>query len=285
MKISVLNRAGFGCNACSDGISYPEKFVICLLNQLKIKFIPQLSIKYFSWCDKYRYDIYINSINGIIEIHGIQHYEDINGSWGTLEEIKNNDLIKEQLAKQNYINNYLILDCRQSDIDWIRNSIMTSILPFLLKFNESDVDWLKCHEYACNSLVKEVCDLWNQGLTTTEIGDKVGLFNGTISDYLKKGRKLGWCDYTIKQSRQRANSKTQKSRLKKLPQIICLNTLEIFKNIHIASKKYNVNSQSINYVCQNKKYCKSAGKHPITGEKLVWMYYKNYIKLQNNNVS
>ncbi len=285
MIIHVLNNAGFGCNACSDGISYPEKFIICLLNQLKIKFIPQLSIKQFSWCDKYRYDIYIDNINGIIEIHGIQHYEDSNGSWGKLKEIKINDLVKENLAKQNYINNYIILDCRYSELEWIKNNVMQSELPQLLNFKEDNIDWLKCHEYSCSSLVKIVCDLWNMGLTTTEIGDEIGLHNCTVSNYLKKGNKLKWCNYTIKQSRKRANNKTQKSRLKNLPQIICLNTLEIFENVHMASERYNVNSGSIIQVCKNKKYHKSAGTHPKTNEKLKWMYYDDYIKQQNKNVS
>jgi len=275
--IHVLNNAGFGCNACSDGISYPEKFIICLLNQLKIEFRPQLSKKHFSWCDKYRYDIYINFINLIIEIHGIQHYEDINGNWGSLEETKENDFDKEWLARSNNIKNYIILDCRESEIDWIKKSVINSSLPNLLNFKQEDIDWLKCHEFACNSLVKTACDLWKQGLTTTEIGKIIGLFNGTISDYLKKGIKLGWCDYTIKQSRQRGTNKTQESKLKKLPQLICLNTFEVFENVHIASQKYNISSESINNVFKNKNYFKSAGKHEITGEKIKWMYYEDYL--------
>ena len=52
--------------------------------------------------------------------------------------------------------------------------------------------------------------------------------------------------------------------------VICITTGEIFNCIIEASNYYNVNRTSISNNC-NEKY-KYAGKHPITGEKLVWRY-------------
>ena len=50
----------------------------------------------------------------------------------------------------------------------------------------------------------------------------------------------------------------------------CITTNEIFNTIKEASEKYNINHSNIGQCCENKR--KSAGKHPITGEKLVWEY-------------
>ncbi len=58
--------------------------------------------------------------------------------------------------------------------------------------------------------------------------------------------------------------------------VICLTTGEIFGYIRDASEKYKINSSNISTTCGGK--AKSAGKHPITGEKLIWMYYDEYIK-------
>ena len=60
--------------------------------------------------------------------------------------------------------------------------------------------------------------------------------------------------------------------------IILLNTKEVFPTAKEASEKYhNAYPSNIARCCNGK--AGSAGKHPITGEKLVWMYYKDYLKL------
>ena len=59
--------------------------------------------------------------------------------------------------------------------------------------------------------------------------------------------------------------------------IILLNTKEIFLTIKEGAEKYNCNKGCVSQCCIGNR--KSAGKHPITGEKLVWMYYKDYLKI------
>lgn len=62
--------------------------------------------------------------------------------------------------------------------------------------------------------------------------------------------------------------------------IICINTLEIFNTMTEACLKYNINSHSLlTRCCQGK--ANYAGKHPETGEKLKWMYYKEYLNVKN----
>lgn len=54
--------------------------------------------------------------------------------------------------------------------------------------------------------------------------------------------------------------------------VICLTTGKIFNSSKEASIETKISCSNINECCRNKR--QSAGKHPITGEKLKWEYYK-----------
>lgn len=278
IKINTLSSRGFGCIYCNDGISYPEKFMFNALEQLNINFIHQLTKKNFNWCNGYRYDFYIKLIDSIIETHGFQHYGEIKGSWEcNLKETQENDKNKEQLAIENNIKHYIIVDCRESNMEWIQKSIMQSELPTLLNFKEDDIDWLKCHESACKNLVKTTCDLWNSGMKNAlEIANTLKINRATIISYLKKGKMLQWCDYNPKKESEKVILDLQKRTKIK---IICLTTNKIFNSIMEASKEYKTNNTGIGRCCKNKQ--KTSGKHPITGEYLEWMFYDEYINLIN----
>ena len=59
--------------------------------------------------------------------------------------------------------------------------------------------------------------------------------------------------------------------------VICLETLQVFETVKDASIWIGHKSHcNICSCCTGKK--KSCGKHPITGEKLHWMYYDEYLK-------
>ena len=200
MRVATLYKYGLGC-ICGDGFKYPEKFMISVLEQLGIEYIFQLTKTTFDWCGKYKYDFYIPSINTIIETHGGQHYEDC--TWSKAEDVQENDRIKYELALQNGIKDggYIVIDCRYSDKEWVKNNILSSKLNEL--FDLSKIDWLKCEEFAINSnKVKEVCDYWNskeEWETTTTLAEVFRLSKDAIIDYLKKGAELGWCEYDAKE--------------------------------------------------------------------------------------
>lgn len=65
--------------------------------------------------------------------------------------------------------------------------------------------------------------------------------------------------------------------------IICLNTLEIFDNGVEAANWCNGSRSGIN-LCVNGER-KKHGKHPITGEKLKWMYYDEYLKVTHEEIN
>ena len=58
--------------------------------------------------------------------------------------------------------------------------------------------------------------------------------------------------------------------------VICVTTGEVFDYMMLASEKYEVSQGNISSCCNGG--IKSAGK--LNGEKLVWMYYEDYLKLK-----
>ena len=192
----------FCCEFCSDGKSYPEKLFSNILTQLSIAFETQ---KLFEWsrnvkssntklCGNKYYDFYIPEIKTIIELHGMQHYEEVSFSRKSLEEEKENDILKKEIAI-NEVEKYVIIDCRYSNLDYIKKSIENSILNKLLDL--SIIDWEYCERNALSSLVKSSCDLWNSGIhSCVEIGKILNIGKTTVRNYLLKGTKLGLCEYS-----------------------------------------------------------------------------------------
>ena len=196
---------------CSDSIKYPEKFFYYFLKQVKVDFIWQYTKKYCNWIkDGKRYDFYfeLNNEEYIIEVHGEQHYKNSFKNIGadTLEEVQQNDLVKYELAISNDIKpvNYIVIDFRESTLEWGKEHILNSRLAEI--FDLSNIDWLECENLTLGNLVKEVCDYWHKHndlnkecINTTTVGEIFNLTKNTIGKYLKKGAKLGWCNYDPKE--------------------------------------------------------------------------------------
>ena len=221
-KISrIFETHSIGC-LCSDSISIPEKVMYSILEQLNIEFLAQLNKRIYNWCKNYRYDFYIYNLNIIIETHGIQHYEEKERG-RSLQEEQENDRCKKELALKNDIKNenYIVIDCSKSEIDFIKNSILNSRLAEI--FDLSNINWIKCYEYALSNLVKKVCEIkkGNPSMSTDDISKIIRLSRVTVTKYLKKGVKLGWCDYNPKEEMKNSAIKNNKSNCK---------PVEIFNN-------------------------------------------------------
>lgn len=199
---TLYKNQSIGCS-CSDSVSYPEKFMFRFFELLDINFHYQLSKKNISWCDDFRYDFYIDKNKTIIETHGLQHYSKKNQFNISLLDIQKNDIAKERLAKDSGIKNYIVLDCRKSELEWIKKSVMESKLPTLFDFKEDDIDWLECEKYALKNLVKEVCEYRNRhpNETIVSISQVFKMKYETIANYLKIGNSLGLCTYVPKKTK------------------------------------------------------------------------------------
>jgi len=184
----VLSNHLFKCSKCGDGVSYPEKFMFSLLEQLNEDFISQ---KMFKWSERKVYDFYIPSKNLIIETHGSQHYKEASGNWNSLSEIKRIDSIKKENALNKGVKHYITIDCSESDISWIKENIIKSKISGLYDLN--NIDWLKCHEIGCSSNIKKTCELWNSGIySSREIAKIMKLSRSTVLNYIEKGLVLKW---------------------------------------------------------------------------------------------
>ena len=102
------------------------------------------------------------------------------------------------MALENNIIDYIIIDCRISDIDWIKENILKSKLNKI--FDLSKINWDEIEVQAIyNNVFKEVIDYWNNNITNVkELHDIFNLGETTIYRYLKKGNELGLCIYNNK---------------------------------------------------------------------------------------
>lgn len=232
----IYTSKSIGCT-CNVG-TYPEKFIYYLLKQLGVKFETQYNPK---WIKRRFYDFFIPNSSTIIETHGIQHYENSNRG-RSLEEEQINDELKEKASKENGIKNYIVIDCRYSELDFIKNNILNSKLSEL--FDLSEMKWDDCELFAIKSNnVKEVCDYWNSKEEYETTSNLAEIFNkniGTIAECLKKGTKLGWCNYNPKEEKAKTLFKKgqESSRKKKVEVIKDGVSLGVFDSI-IELEKYS----------------------------------------------
>ncbi len=259
LSINSLCINGFSCNNCSDGISIPNKFIYNLLKQLNIEFETEKS---FEWSNNKRYDAFIPSLNCIIEMHGRQHYEE-SFRGRKIEDEQENDKIKESYAKEHGVDNYIIIDCRYSKIDFIKENIIKSRLLDLLNLKENHIDWDNIWVNCQTNIVKQVAKLWsNDKISVENISKDLGVTSDTIRNWLKKSTECGFCYYSPYEEIKKAGKKSSKK-------IRCVTNGETYESATIASKIMKTNVSSISLCCSGKY--NYAGKLP-DGTPLVWEY-------------
>ena len=137
-----------------------------------------------------------------------------------------------------------------------------------------------------SKVIKVICITTNDIFNCIEDGvKKYGINESNIINCCKgkqkwagnhpdTGEKMIWMYYEdyILQTEQEVRIIINNIKTKR---VILLNTKEIFNNNSDASKRYETDISAISSCCNN--ILKSAGKHSITGEKLVWMFYDEYI--------
>lgn len=268
--INDVHYKGLSCPRCSDGLKYPEKFMYNMLRQLNIEFETQ---KVFDWSNRKKYDFYLTELDCIIETHGEQHYEESNRG-RSLEEEKANDKLKELLVKENKISKFVVIDCRKSEMEFIKRNVLDSKLSEI--FDLSEVDWLKCNELACNSLVKEVCDMFNSRIKdTSELAKMLKLGRSTVIKYLKKGSGT-WCNYDSKKElgkgRKKGHQKISEKLSKEIVQITSEGKVVFWKSATVAARELEFQSTNISATCNGKF-------RTMYGSK--WMFKSDYDQLYN----
>lgn len=254
-RINGMFNGGISCNRCSDGISYPEKFIANLLSELSVEYVTQ---KTFEWSNNRRYDFYIPHLNTIIEAHGEQHYQlSFIGKGGrTLEQEQANDKYKYELAIANGIKpeNYIVIDCRMSKFYYIKNSIFNSKLNSILELK--NIDWNSVNLKSTKSLILNVCESYlNENESTTYLMNKYNLSRQSIITYLKRGTEIGLINYKPVTNRH-------------IVQLdINFSYLGEYDSLKSASEKLNIHSASITNALRGNTH---------TAGGFRWMYKEEY---------
>lgn len=237
-KIINVVRRGIVCEKCGDRFSFNENVMANILNQLNIEYIIH---KNFDWAknsngNNVYYDFYIPSLNCIIETHGMQHYENTNNkNFLPAKEQQKNDSYKQKIAIKNGIINYIVIDCRYSKIDWIKQSINSNEL-FNTLFNVNKIDWntitywisKKCENY------DSICKMWNNGNSVSRISKMLKLDRHFISMILKYSVKNKDTDYSHEEATKRKMIGCQST--KYLRPIKCIDTGHVFRSISLCKK-------------------------------------------------
>lgn len=106
-----------------------------------------------------------------------------------------NDIYKKDLAIANGISHYIELDCRYSEHEYIKKSILNSNLNNI--FDLSNVDWDKCYLNTTTSILIDIKNMWNNGIKSSEkIAKKLNVHESTVIKYLKRANDLGLCEYS-----------------------------------------------------------------------------------------
>lgn len=190
-KVENIYLARSICCSCGDiGRSYPERVVAGVLNQVGVKYDIEFSPE---WIGNKRYDFYLRELNTIIEVHGMQHYKEVTFNKLSLREEQENDRFKYETAIKNKVTNYIIIDARKSELEFIKNNIITTLGTVV---DLERIDWKEVENFATKNFVKEVC---NHYKTTKMPISELSIFFKTsqsaITQYLHRGTKLGWCNY------------------------------------------------------------------------------------------
>ena len=240
-KILDVNRS-VKCPHCSNGSkSFCERFIYSLLSKLNLNVKSEFTPK---WSKGKRYDFYFkfNGEEYIIEVHGVQHYE-YTGFNRSLREEQENDKYKYELALSNGIKpeNYIIIDFRESTLEWGKEHILNSRLNEI--FDLSSIDWLQCLKASSIGSTLLVIDAWNRGYkTSNEISKVIGLKRGAVVDHLKKAQLLGEClDYDPQKETKTAYKKSLTPLLEeKRKRVLCIETGIVFNSIRECEKQMNL---------------------------------------------
>lgn len=211
--IANLVKHGFKCNICSDKIPMGEKYFENLLKQLNLCYERQFSFSESICVNEHQYfpvyDFVLHKERLIIEIDGVQHNMcDWNTHIGL--SIPETDELKDKYARQHGYD-IIRIPYKSYKFDKFKYEIHNKLGCI---FDLSLVDFLECKKASTNSRIIEVINLWNSGMSLTEINEQTKLNKWTLIDYLHTGVDLKLCKYTTSESM----SRSQKYRLKQRKQ-------------------------------------------------------------------
>lgn len=203
MFVYNLTKQGFSCNACGDGVSYPNKILRNLLRDESIeRQIEEKALEWNpGWGNKVYFDAKIVKDGQIycIEMQGSQHKT---GVWnGVVDEgVFIRDEYKREKCKENNIIE-IEIDCVDTSFENIKTQLENSFSGIL---DFSEVNWDKIALTSEKSLMIKACEIYNNSLKTVrQIADELEVGRKCVRRYLERGADLGICIYSKEDSAMR----------------------------------------------------------------------------------
>ena len=244
-----IARNGFSCAYCRDTKSLPERVVSHILKHNSIVNFqeykhPELNGR--------RFDFFLPNQNTFIEVHGEQHFRAAFGE-GKFIKTKESDEEKRRFCKENGYK-LVEIDASQSNISFILSQL--SKAPIKLKI--MSVGELEERVYGERNFLdrKHILEMYEAGSNTQEISTKYGISISLVYKILNE------MDAPMRKKGRR---------------VVNINSQIIYQNPNRAHKLVGLKTSSPIHACC-KQQQKTAGKHPVTGEPLKWMYYEDYVE-------
>lgn len=261
IKVNINNiykKHAITCLNCSDGIKYPNKFAFKMLDILGMEFKSEYSP---DWIKPKAYDFYfkLNNKEYILEMDGgLGHGNKVfNENEITSMETLQLDIFKDKIANKHGVE-VIRIDCyykKEDRFDYIKSNILNSNQLNKL-FDLSKVDFNKCNEFALSNRVKEACDLWNSGVSSTkEISEIMNIGTTTAIKWLNLGSEINWCNYNSKLERDRQlrnKSDSMKREIISIEKGIIFNSLAECVRISLKIFGEKLSSSAISEVCKGK---------------------------------
>lgn len=170
--------------------SYPEKVIKAVLEESGINFKQE---KTFDFTGSKRFDFYLPDFLTVIEVHGIQHYEEARKMPRfklTLDEQIKTDRWKKEQAIDNGLK-YIEIDAKKSNFNYIKDNILASSIP------TDNVDWDKVFSRTIdiNEDYKKVIESYNEGKIISDIAKDVNMSKSNVKRMLKDLSYLDEIDY------------------------------------------------------------------------------------------
>lgn len=211
---NIYTKKGVSC-PCSDGISFPNKIIYFLMEQLlgkeKINFFQR---EYRVEPQNKVFDIYFEKDEKkyFIEMDGgLNHGEVIRkhqvGKKIFSSKLFGNDMVKDRVADSLGIE-LIRIDCYYSDFVYIQNNLLCSKLSQIIDLGS--VDWETIEKQSYSNLVKAVCE-YRRVHPDVFVKDAVQHFKlseETIRSYWTRGDALGWCSF----ERKKESARSRKAR-------------------------------------------------------------------------
>ena len=249
-SVLTVVKNGLICTNCSDGISYPNKFICNLLDSFNEQYETE---KTFNWSNGYRYDVYIKNKNLLIEMDGAFHYDKY-FSIEDFNESKKRDLKKDILSETHGLKlvridcNYPTtkgLDNLSKRFMYIKDKIISSEL--INYYNLKDVDWNKIDLMSQRNIFLSVVNEYKKGKYISDISVKYHLSRDTVSRYIHRADEIGLCIYD--KSRKKHNTAIKKRVIK---YDLCMNKICKYESITDAANSVNLSISAISLACSGK---------------------------------